>query len=48
VRVVEGKYKGETGIVVSIDKGYANIALAQNNREIKIFANYLKLKSEID
>jgi hypothetical protein len=33
---------------VSTDGSYANIALAQNNREIKIFANQLKLKSEID
>lgn len=41
-------YKGETGIVVNTEGNYANIALAQGNREIKIFSNYLKLKSEID
>lgn len=28
VRVVDGKYKGETGIVVSTDGSYANISLA--------------------
>lgn len=48
IRVIDGKFKGETGIVVSIEGSFANIALTQNNREIKIFANNLKLKSEID
>lgn len=48
VRVIDGKYKGETGIVVNADGSFANIAFTQNNREIKIFANHLKLKSEID
>lgn len=27
VRVIDGKFKGETGIVVSIEGSYANIAL---------------------
>lgn len=48
VRVIEGKYKGETGIVTKLDGSYAYISLDQSNREIKIFANYLKLKSELD
>ncbi len=48
VRVIDGKFKGETGIVISIEGKHANIALTQNSREIKIFANNLKLKSEID
>lgn len=48
VRIIDGKFKGETGIVVSIEGSFASIALTQNNREIKIFANSLKLKSEID
>ena len=48
VRIIDGKFKGETGIVISIEGNHANIALTQNNREIRIFANNLKLKSEID
>ena len=48
IRVIEGKYKGETGIVVSIESRLVSLALAQTNREVKIFANYLKLRSEID
>ena len=48
VRVIDGKFKGETGIVISLDGSFASIALTQNNREIKIFANNLKLKSELD
>jgi len=46
--VVDGKYKGETGMVVTLENSFANIALTQNSREVKIFANHLKLKSEID
>lgn len=48
VRVIEGKYKGETGIVTKLEGSSAYISLDQSNREIKIFANYLKLKSELD
>ncbi|CDW80320.1 transcription elongation factor spt5 [Stylonychia lemnae] len=48
VKVIDGKFKGETGIVVSLDNKFANLALTQNGREIRILANHLKLKSEID
>ena len=48
VRVIDGKFKGETGIVISSETQFANVALTQNNREVRIFANSLKLKSEID
>ncbi len=48
VRVIEGKYKGETGLVTGFEDRYALIALDQRAKEIKIFANHLKLKSEID
>ena len=48
VRVIEGRYKGETGLVTKLDGKFAIIALDQSFREIKIFANNLKLKSELD
>lgn len=48
IRIVDGKFKGETGIVIECKDKYAHIALTQNNREIKVFTNNLKLKSEID
>jgi transcription elongation factor SPT5 len=53
VRVIDGKYRAEVGIVVSSetnDKGiaFSNIVLAQSNKEIKIFSNNLKLKTEIE
>lgn len=48
VRIVDGRYKGETGIVVQLEGARASIALQSNNREINIFANNLKLKTDID
>jgi ribosomal protein L24 len=54
VRVLEGKHKGETGIVISseaAEKGsaiFANIALSQSKKEIRVLTNNLKLKSEIE
>lgn len=53
VRVIDGKHRGETGIVISSrtnENGisYASLVLAQSNREIEIFSNNLKLKSEIE
>jgi ribosomal protein L21E len=41
-------YKGETGIVTKLEGKSAYIALHQSNREIKIYSNNLKLKSELD
>lgn len=49
VKVINGKYKGETGIVTQPGEGgVLFVALDNSNREVKIFANYLKLKSEMD
>lgn len=53
VRVIDGKYKGESGIVVSAETdeagvAKANVSLGQSRKEIKIFTNNLKFKSEID
>ena len=53
VRVIDGKYRGETGLVISsttTDEGvvFSNIALTQSHREIKVRANNLKIKTEIE
>ncbi len=53
VRVIDGKYRGETGIVVSSGTtddhvAFTNIVLAQSSREVRVLANHLKLKSEIE
>ena len=48
VRVIKGKYKGETGLVTKLEGKFAIIALDQSYREIKVYANNLKLKSELD
>lgn len=48
VRILEGKYKGETGLVTGFEDAQALIALDQRQKEIKIFGNHLKLKSEVD
>ena len=53
VRAIDGKFKGETGIVVSSEtneKGvsFAHVVLSLSNKEIKILSNNLKLKSEIE
>lgn len=53
VRVIDGKYRGETGIVVlsgTTDDhvAFTNIVLAQSSREVRVLANHLKLKTEIE
>lgn len=48
VRVIEGPNKGETGIVTDIEQSFVIISLEQSTREIKVFANNLKMKSELD
>ena len=48
VRVIDGKYKGETGTVTKLEGKTAYIALDQSNREIRLYANNLKLKTELD
>lgn len=51
IRVTEGKYKGDTGRVIEIDKNNKNqiiVLLDANQQEIKITANQLKLKSDTD
>lgn len=42
VRVIEGKYKGETGLVTSNENKFCDVVL--NGKEIKILSNFLKLK----
>ncbi len=52
VRILDGKHKGETGIVVGSEQNqygsFASVNLSQSRKEIKINTNNLKLKSEID
>ena len=48
VRVTEAKYKGETGQVIDAEGKFVSMILDQSQQEIKIFANYLKLKSDTD
>lgn len=52
MRIIDGKNAGETGIVIkteTYDQGtFANIILAQSKKEIRVFTNNLKLKSEIE
>lgn len=48
VRVVEAKYKGETGQVIDTEDGKALLMLDGSQQEIKILTSYLKLKSETD
>lgn len=53
VRIIDGKHKGETAIVISAEtnnKGvaFANIILDQSKVEKRILTNHLKLKSEIE
>ena len=48
VRVTEAKYKGETGQVIDVEGGKVSMILDQSQQEIKIHANFLKLKSDTD
>lgn len=53
MRILDGKHKGETGIVVKSEPApngmaFARVVLVQSNREIKVFTNNLKLKSDIE
>ena len=54
MRILDGKHKGETGIVVKSETtpngkiAFARVVLVQSNREIKVFTNNLKLKSDIE
>ena len=52
VRILDGKHKGETAIVISSEQNqhasFASVVLSQSKKEIKINTNILKLKSEID
>ncbi len=48
VRIIEGKYKGETGQVIDVEDLKASVVLDVSSQEIKIYTNYLKLKSETD
>lgn len=48
MRVTEAKYKGETGRVIDVDGKRVSVVLDKTQQEIKILANYLKLKSDTD
>lgn len=48
VRIVEGKYKGETGQVIDVDGKLTIVILDQSQQEVKLLANFLKLKSDLD
>ena len=48
VRIIEAKYKGETGQVIDVDDHKVSVVLDVSQQEIKIFTNYLKLKSDTD
>ena len=48
VRIIEAKYKGETGQVIDVEGSKVSVVLDVSQQEIKIYANYLKLKSETD
>ena len=48
VRIIEGKYKGETGQVIDVKEPKMTIILDASQQEVEIFTNYLKLKSEND
>jgi transcription elongation factor len=48
VRIIEGKYKGETGQVIEVEEPKMTIILDASQQEVEIYTNYLKLKSEND
>jgi transcription elongation factor len=48
VRILEGNYKGETGIVVDAGAPHPVVKLDKTQREIKINKNCLKMKGEHD
>lgn len=48
VRVTEAKYKGETGTVIDVEGPKVSMILDSSQQEIKIHANFLKLKSDSD
>ncbi len=48
VRIIEAKYKGDTGVVIEIEDGKASVMLDGSQQEIKISTTFLKLKSETD
>ncbi len=48
IRVVEGKYKGDTGKVIGVDEKAASVILDVSQQEIKIRPDFLKLKNDSD
>lgn len=48
VRITEGIYRGDTGQVMDVDGHKVSMVLDQNQNEINIHANHLKLKSDTD
>jgi ribosomal protein L21E len=51
VRVLEGKFQGETGIVINVDESNVTtpfVKLDSTQREVQIPTNHLKLKNDKD
>jgi transcription elongation factor len=48
VRIIEAKYKGETGQVIEIQDNKASVMLDGSQQEIKILITYLKLGNGSD
>jgi len=48
VRIIENKYKGETGVVLETEGEKSTVVLDGSKQEITIPTPYLKLKSETD
>lgn len=48
VRIIESKYKGETGVVLETEGEKSLVVLDGSKQEIRILTPYLKLKSETD
>ena len=48
VRIIEGKYQGETGQVIDVDEQKISMVLDSSEQEIKVLVNNLKLKNDTD
>ena len=48
MRILEGNYKGETGIVIDVGAPHPIVKLDKTQREMKINKNSLKMKGEHD
>lgn len=48
MRIIEAKYKGETGQVIEVEENKASVMLDGSQQEIKILTSYLKLGTGTD